>query len=1024
MVRMKVDPRVKHLIEQCVAENHRSFFVIIGDHGRDQIVHLHYMLSKAQVSARPSVLWCYKKELGFSSHRQKRMKIIEKQRKKVINNSANLQEDYEQENLFDRFLTTTDIRYCYYKETEKILGNTYGMLILQDFEALTPNLLARTIETVQGGGMVVLLLTELSSLKQLYTLTMDVHARYRKENGEAITTGDGIEEKDLDVNSTGSRFNKRFLLSLADCSKCLVLDDSLNVIPMSSHSRNMLTTSESASEEVSFNPKSVEFGEDAALGKILTLCKTQDQSDSLIEMRQLLLNPLLAATFSLTASRGRGKSASLGLALALAIAYGYSNVFVSSPEPSNIKTLFDFLVKGLGALGLSEHGDYEIISSTIDGETNITRVVVNQTNINNSSTSTLVSRQVIQYLRPEDAASNKLLLSQAELVIIDEAAAIPLTLVKGMLGSYLVFLASTIHGYEGTGRSLSLKLLAQLRTSNEKRLVEKSLETPIRYGTGDAVEHWLNSLLCLDTTPVESSTRLGCPHPDNCQLYWVNRDTLFSYHEESEAFLKALVSLFVSSHYKNSPNDLQLLADGPAQDIFVLLSSDSSGEGLPTILVAVQVAFEGKINQKVVLQSMGRGLRPAGDLIPWTLSQQFQDWQFPELTGIRIIRVATQLGYQRMGYGRKALRELEKYFKGAYVTPDSQADHSIALLSDLGELKPPSIDYLGVSFGLTQGLAHFWSSLNFTPVYIRQSANELTGEHTAIMLKRLLASDDFDSGLGSDSNWLSEYQDDFEKRFKILLSFGFSHFPIGLAMMLLEKNGVVSTNKSSKVGIERTITDLKSIGLTPHDMKRLESYANNQVDYHLILDLIPILAQFYFSKNSVTFEGDDLELDLSPLQRSILLAIGLQRKSIDNLQVELKLDSGTQLLAILCKIVKKFYTFLLTLEKSNLLASSSEHVLERDISRIRTHSFLEPVRLGVDEDLEKSARLASKGQEVSIQMTSHTSLEAASRISLAATDQKVTTNKVDSSFKTLKDKFKKEQDAKLERRLNNKSRRK
>lgn len=32
-----------------------------------------------------------------------------------------------------------------------------------------------------------------------------------------------------------------------------------------------------------------------------------------------------------------------------------------------------------------------------------------------------------------------------------------------MLGPYLVFLASTINGYEGTGRSLSLKLLNQLR---------------------------------------------------------------------------------------------------------------------------------------------------------------------------------------------------------------------------------------------------------------------------------------------------------------------------------------------------------------------------------------------------------------------------------------------------------------------------------------------------------------------------------------------------------------------------------
>lgn len=59
-----------------------------------------------------------------------------------------------------------------YKDTHKILGQTFGMCILQDFEALKPNLLARTIETVEGGGLVVLLLRTMTSLKQLYQLAM------------------------------------------------------------------------------------------------------------------------------------------------------------------------------------------------------------------------------------------------------------------------------------------------------------------------------------------------------------------------------------------------------------------------------------------------------------------------------------------------------------------------------------------------------------------------------------------------------------------------------------------------------------------------------------------------------------------------------------------------------------------------------------------------------------------------------------------------------------------------------------
>ena len=38
---------------------------------------------------------------------------------------------------------------------------------MQDFEALTPNLLARTVETVEGGGLVIMLVSNLTSLTQV-----------------------------------------------------------------------------------------------------------------------------------------------------------------------------------------------------------------------------------------------------------------------------------------------------------------------------------------------------------------------------------------------------------------------------------------------------------------------------------------------------------------------------------------------------------------------------------------------------------------------------------------------------------------------------------------------------------------------------------------------------------------------------------------------------------------------------------------------------------------------------------------
>lgn len=36
------------------------------------------------------------------------------------------------------------------------------------------------------------------------------------------------------------RFNERFMLTLGDCKSCLVCDDELNVLPLSSHARDIV----------------------------------------------------------------------------------------------------------------------------------------------------------------------------------------------------------------------------------------------------------------------------------------------------------------------------------------------------------------------------------------------------------------------------------------------------------------------------------------------------------------------------------------------------------------------------------------------------------------------------------------------------------------------------------------------------------------------------------------------------------------------------------------------------------------
>lgn len=533
MVRKKLDERVRTLIERGVVTNQRSLLVLVGDHGKDQVPNLHQILTRTSLKTKPKVLWCYKKELGFSTHRKKRMKKIKRDKARGL--AKNQQLDPNMDN-FELFLSSSDIEWCYYKDSHRVLGTTVGMLVLQDFEALTPNIMARTMETVEGGGLIVVLLRTVQSLKQLYAMTMDVHARYRTEAAAHVVP----------------RFNERFILSLAKSPNCLVCDDELNVLPLSktalkrldNNTTNHLIEKGDAGEVITHEtPEQTELHalqeslkDTPHVGVLVDLTKTLDQAKALLVFLEACSERTSKMTVAMTAARGRGKSAAMGLCLAGAISFGYSTICVTAPEPENLVAVFDFCCRGLKALKYQEHMDYSITYNTATGreETKcITAISIHKSH-----------RQVIQYVRPTETDK----FASAELVAIDEAAAIPLPVVRALMSQpdRLTFLSSTINGYEGTGRALSLKLIKDLRERNggrqagidaataaadavagprgkkgegqvhEKRwaaaaaaaaeassnlsgpLREIELSTPIRYAFGDPVEAWLNKLLCLD----------------------------------------------------------------------------------------------------------------------------------------------------------------------------------------------------------------------------------------------------------------------------------------------------------------------------------------------------------------------------------------------------------------------------------------------------------------------------------------------------------------------------------------------
>ena len=87
----------------------------------------------------------------------------------------------------------------------------------------------------------------------------DVHSRYRTESHQELV----------------ARFNERFILSLTSCNQCLVVDDQLNILPISS----------STLEIEPLVPKSIEDSKSPEETELIALKESmQDTQPGEIEM--------------------------------------------------------------------------------------------------------------------------------------------------------------------------------------------------------------------------------------------------------------------------------------------------------------------------------------------------------------------------------------------------------------------------------------------------------------------------------------------------------------------------------------------------------------------------------------------------------------------------------------------------------------------------------------------------------------------------------------------------------------------
>ena len=109
----------------------------------------------------------------------------------------------------EKIFKSTNATNCLYKETEKVLGNTFSILLIQDFQCTTPNILCRAIECIMGGGAILLMLSNLDKLQSLPNLLMEAHHRYCTDKYKKVLP----------------LFNQRLLLSFNKCNSYIYLNE-------------------------------------------------------------------------------------------------------------------------------------------------------------------------------------------------------------------------------------------------------------------------------------------------------------------------------------------------------------------------------------------------------------------------------------------------------------------------------------------------------------------------------------------------------------------------------------------------------------------------------------------------------------------------------------------------------------------------------------------------------------------------------------------------------------------------------
>ncbi len=420
----------------------------------------------------------------------------------------------------------------------------------------------------------------------------------------------------------------------------------------------------------------------------------------------------------LSSDRGRGKSAALGIAAGQLLADPARRIIVTAPRRAAAESVF-------------RHAE------AVDPD----------------------AAHRLRFVAPDALLADR---PPADLLLVDEAAGIPAPLLERMLRLYgrIVF-ATTVHGYEGTGRGFDVRFRGVLdRITPGWRALR--LLTPIRWAADDPLEQFIDDALLLNAEPAPDELVRRLPEtfiPDDAGMAFafkegwrehsklcdrqpdteggrqdksggmkVDRNRLTARMQQSpnlagadellveqldrdqlasdEALLRQVFGLLVLGHYQTRPADLRHLLDGPNMQVSVLRGGDC-------VLATALTAHEGRLPEDLLTPIYDGQRRPRGHLLPQTLSAHAGLFDAPRLGWTRIVRIAVHPAARGRGLGSRLVQAL---------AARSRAEGR---------------DLLGASFGATPELLRFWRRCGLLPVQLGSRRNAASGAYSAVVLSHL-----------------------------------------------------------------------------------------------------------------------------------------------------------------------------------------------------------------------------------------------------------------------------------------------